>query len=480
MDKKIVRYDAKLIESSNKLLNEQFALVDILLCYAGRNRNRTILRKQDIDRNLPSLYGCPIIAERVIKDDGSEDFGTHGGRIIIDGNGIKYEQTTHALGFITRDAIDSAEWVSMTEKNGHTKHEYLKLSGCVIWHERFEEAKDLLEKDYPQSMEISIKDYEYDDEGYLVIKDFVFTAACVLGSDVEPCFESACIGRHYDLDGCKKDIDAMMKAYDIYHLNKNTKEEEKGKMNKTKMIKKLSEYTYQNRIGETVEKYAVIDVLDNSVGVIDRENLKTYSIDCTEVNDEVVVDMSSKTECIMTYRASTDSDTDSFRYSDEIAREIKLCDDLHAKELEQAESKISKTFAEEFNGKIKEMTTAYAKLKEEYESMSTELEKYKSADKERLEREKHDCIDTLMDKYAKKIGKLPKFLCYRAKLDYTKGIAEIENDLILMAGEAMMGSSKQSFSYTPIDCNVSPTKNDSSKFAQESRYGNLFDKFCNE
>ena len=110
--------------------------------------------------------------------------------------------------------------------------------------------------------------------------------------------------------------------------------------------------------------------------------------------------------------------------------------------------------------------------------MVVEYNKYKAADEARLEKERHAQIDAVVDKYAKKIGRLPKFLCYRAKIDYSKDVADIENELILMAGEAMMDTSKQNFSYTPSVCPVSGVSSD--KLTHNDRYGNLFDKFIND
>ena len=105
MDNTVMRYESqiKISPASKGKINEQFALVDIMLCYEGKNRNRTLISKESIENALYSLYGCPIIGERVIKDNGEEDFGTHGGKIVVDSNGIRFEQTTKAFGFITKE-----------------------------------------------------------------------------------------------------------------------------------------------------------------------------------------------------------------------------------------------------------------------------------------------------------------------------------------------------------------------------------------
>ena len=147
---KVMRYETKiqLVPSSYQQINKQFALVDILLCYHGRNRNMTSMSKEVIEKALPSLYGIPIVGEYYTLDDGSKDFGTHGGKIIITDDGIKYEQTTKPYGFITKEAVENASWVTITEKDGHTQHEYLKLSRNVIWKERYEEVEKILDENY--------------------------------------------------------------------------------------------------------------------------------------------------------------------------------------------------------------------------------------------------------------------------------------------------------------------------------------------
>jgi hypothetical protein len=199
---------------------------------------------------------------------------------------------------------------------------------------------------------------------------------------------------------------------------------------------------------------------------VDRENNKVYSFDCTESDGEIVIDMDSKTECSMTYK---DFNKDNcFDYSNEIVVAQKT-----------RESEVSKSFSDMYTAKIDEITATYTQLKSDYDAMSVEFEKYKKADDERIEKEKHLQIDAVIDKYAKKIGRLPKFLCYRAKVDYSKSVADIENELILMAGEAMMDTNKQSFSYNPTVSNISEKIN-TEKYSHESRYGNLFDKFLND
>lgn len=485
-DTKTMRYETQiqLVPSSMKQLNNQFALVDILLCYHGDNRNRTSMSKEVIEKALPSLYGIPIVGEYIYLDDGSQDFGSHGGKIIISDKGVKFEDTTKPYGFITKEAVDNAKWVTITEKDGFTQHEYLELKSCIVWEKRYEEVSSLLDKNYGQSMEIVINSGYENENGYYVIDNMTFSAACILGSNpdgtnVIPCFESACIGRHngnYSLNGEFSEMFneyERLKQYETGETpvqnNNPIKKEENTTMDYAKIVEKLSAFTYENVLGETVSKYSLIDVVENSIGVVDREDNKVYSFDCVESDGEIVIDTDSKTECSMTYKAM--SETGNFDYAGEITLAQTTAQTVK-------ETELSKSFSEEYDSKINEITETYTQLKADYDAMVVEYNKYKAADEARLEKEKHAQIDAVVEKYAKKIGRLPKFLCYRAKIDYTKDVADIENELILMAGEAMMDTSKQNFSYTPSVCPVSGTPAD--KLTHNDRYGNLFDKFITD
>lgn len=461
--------DIRLSPSTN-ICNDEIALVDILLCYHGENRNGSRMSKETMNKAIPTLYGIPIIGEYIYLDDGSQDFGSHGGKITISDKGIKFESTTIPYGFVTKEAVDNAEWVTVTEKDGHTQHEYLSLKGCAVWYKRMPEVSSILEKNYGQSMEIKINDYSYNDNGIMDITDFTFTGACILGSnpngeEVEPCYESACIGRHYELDAIKNDIKEMMNAYNKFQIKKK----EENSMDFSKVTEALAQYTFKNADDTDIAKYALLTVGETSVGVIDREDYCTYSIDCTEADGAIVFDMDSKVKCAMGVKDYVEGE------SFDLAGEIESVKEATK---ESCESKLSASFATEYNAKIDEITKAYAELKSNFDSVSAELETYKKIDTDRKTAEHKAEIDSLIETYAKKIGRLPKFLCYRAKLDYSKETADIERELTVMAGEAMMDKGTANFSYSPV---VTPVgKTSAEKYAGSDRYGNLLDKFMND
>ena len=480
-DIKTMRYETQiqLVPSSMKQLNKQFALVDILLCYHGENRNRTSMSKEVIEAALPSLYGIPIVGEYIYLDDGSKDFGSHGGKIILSDKGIKFEDTTKPYGFITKDAVDNAKWVTITEKDGFTQHEYLELKSCIVWEKRYEEVSSLLDKNYGQSMEISINDGYEDKNGYYVIEDMTFSAACILGSnpdgtDVEPCFESACIGRHYELDSFKQEFSLMLDEYKKLNesatavhdkeTNNNPNKEEKKFMDLEKLNAFLSTFTFKDNCDNDVAKYALLgDATETSFTVIDREdNFKVYTVEFA-LDDEqnIVADWDAKVEKKF---AIVNADEES-------------AIDLNTVIGEYAQSRadmITESLTVSFNEKIDEMAKEYENLSKELETSNNKLADFE-AEKAEADRLAHKAeVDAVVAEFAKKIGRSPKFLVYKAKLNADEVTVEkVTQDLTLMAGQEMLGGKSASYSYQPTETKVANKENND----VQNRYGNLLSKY---
>ena len=480
-DIKTMRYETQiqLVPSSMKQLNKQFALVDILLCYHGENRNRTSMSKEVIEAALPSLYGVPIVGEYIYLDDGSKDFGSHGGKIILSDKGIKFEDTTKPYGFITKDAVDNAKWVTITEKDGFTQHEYLELKSCIVWEKRYEEVSSLLDKNYGQSMEISINAGREDKNGYYVIEDMTFSAACILGSnpdgtDVIPCFESACIGRHYELDSFKQEFSLMLDEYKKLNesatavhdkeTNNNPNKEEKKFMDLEKLNAFLSTFTFKDNCDNDVAKYALLgDATETSFTVIDREdNFKVYTVEFA-LDDEqnIVADWDAKVEKKF---AIVSADEES-------------AIDLNTVIGEYAQSRadmITESLTVSFNEKIDEMAKEYENLSKELETSNKKLADFE-AEKAEADRLAHKAeVDAVVAEFAKKIGRSPKFLVYKAKLNADEVTVEkVTQDLTLMAGQEMLGGKSASYSYQPTETKVANKENND----VQNRYGNLLSKY---
>ena len=486
-DIKTMRYETQiqLVPSSMKQLNKQFALVDILLCYHGENRNRTSMSKEVIEAALPSLYGVPIVGEYIYLDDGSKDFGSHGGKIILSDKGIKFEDTTKPYGFITKDAVDNAKWVTITEKDGFTQHEYLELKSCIVWEKRYEEVSSLLDKNYGQSMEISINAGHEDKNGYYVIEDMTFSAACILGSnpdgtDVIPCFESACIGRHYELDSFKQEFSLMLDEYK--KLNESATavhdKETNNKPNKEEKVimdfKKINDALSTAKIGESdVDKYRLLNVTDSKVFALDMEDYKPYGFDyavTTEDDTEnVVIDFESKVEMSL-------SATDKITEENFEEFYIKSVIDSTACAMAEEKTKENTSILEaEFNKKMEEMKTAYEDISASYSVAMKKVDEYEAKENEAKAQAHREEVAALFEKYSEKLGKCAEFLVYKAKCNPDEvTLDEVNEKLTLMVGKFTMESNtKKNFSYNPTETGVAGRKNETI----ENKYGHLLDKY---
>lgn len=472
-ENKSMRYETQIqiVPSSIKKLNKQFALVDILLCYHGDNRNRTSMSKEVIEAALPSLYGVPIVGEYIYLDDGTQDFGSHGGKIILSDKGIKFEDTTKPYGFVTKDAVDNAKWVTITEKDGFTKHEYLELKSCVIWKKRYAEVSSLLDKNYGQSMEIEICKGHYSEDIY-IIDEFTFSAACILGSNpdgtsVEPCFESACIGRHYELDSFKQEFSLMLDEYKKFSSsepnNHKTNKEEKEFMDLEKLNTFLSTFKLSDDENSS-NKYALVGTpTDTAFTVLDKEDYKVYSVEFA-LDDEqnIVADFEGKTEKKFSV---VDAEVENAVALNEVIDFNKMVSEkVDARAVEINDS---------FKAEIEKLGNDYKLIEDALGVANEKIAEYEAKEAE-AKKEAHIAeVNGIVAEFSKKLGRNAKFLIYKAKLDAEHAsVDEVTKDLTLMVGQELVDG-KANFSYQPQETKV--TNKDNNEV--QNRYGNLLSKY---
>lgn len=165
---------------------------EIKVLYVGKNRNHSFITKDVALEMSKTLRGSPIVG---LYKEGDEDFKDHGHQMIINGDGISFNCLTKPYGFVAPDAKVWFQTFEEINKLGekHTR-EYLMTEG-YLWTEQFPECKLAIEEGRPQSMEITDPDgsWEEDDHGveFFIINDAMFSKLCILGKDVEPCFEGA-------------------------------------------------------------------------------------------------------------------------------------------------------------------------------------------------------------------------------------------------------------------------------------------------
>ena len=237
------------------------AKCEIKVLYLGANRNGSFINKEVAVQMAQTLPGCPIVGYYSEKQ---EDFRDHGDQMIIDADGVKFKCLTTPYGFVAPNAKVWFKDFEDTDEFGNAiVRTYLMTEG-YLWTEQYKEAQRVLNEGRPQSMELDEKTlkgrWSTDvNRGldFFIINDAIFSKLCILGEDVEPCFEGSSV--------TAPEVSSSF-----------TLKEDEFKSTLFTMMKELKELTYslQNKGGnsmdelnanvQTPEDYVVLDGVENA------------------------------------------------------------------------------------------------------------------------------------------------------------------------------------------------------------------------
>lgn len=178
-------------------INPLMSKCEIKVLYVGANRNMTFITEEVATEIGKTLRGAPIVG---YYRENKEDFTDHGEKVIIDDEGIKFQCQTVPYGFVAPDAkVWFQNFEDFDAMGNKVVHKYLMTTG-YLWTEQFPESSLPVEEGRPQSMEFQKEsvqgqwEYNYDKEmDFFIINDAIIQKICILGDDVEPCFEGASV-----------------------------------------------------------------------------------------------------------------------------------------------------------------------------------------------------------------------------------------------------------------------------------------------
>lgn len=178
-------------------INPLMSKCEIKVLYIGENRNHSYISKDVAEDMAKTLRGAPIVG--YYKEE-KEDFADHGERVILDDEGIKFECLTKPYGFVAPDARVWFQKFEDTDDFGNQiVREYLMTEG-YLWTKQYEECQVALDEGRPQSMELDEESLDghwstnnKTGMDFFIINDAIFSKLCILGDDVEPCFEGASV-----------------------------------------------------------------------------------------------------------------------------------------------------------------------------------------------------------------------------------------------------------------------------------------------
>lgn len=258
--------------------NESFDYGVLRVAYEGENRNKSSISHAAFEKALGSIGCVPVVANYSVEDDriGGHDIG-----VIKDTKGnLRLINYTQPLGVVPESA---KQWFEdVTEEDG-TVHTYL-FTDVVLWKRQAVYRKLKEDGITGHSMEISIKDGHKKD-GVFYIDDFEFTAFCLLGEDIPPCFESSAL-ETFSATQFKEDFANMMFELKEFAKQVNTPTGVDNKHPQENLMEGGNEVLSEKM--ELAAKYGVdVDSLDFSIEDFSLEELEKKFAEMTEDNGTV-------------------------------------------------------------------------------------------------------------------------------------------------------------------------------------------------
>ena len=177
-------------------INPLMSKCEIKVLYLGENRNKSYISKEVAAEMAKSLRGAPIVG---YYKENKEDFADHGEQLILDDEGIHFNCLTKPYGFVSPDAkVWFKEFEDIDDFGNSIIRTYLMTTG-YLWTGQFEQAQQVLDQNgKPHSMELDEKSLQghwsqniKQNMEFFIINDAIFSKLCILGDDVQPCFEGS-------------------------------------------------------------------------------------------------------------------------------------------------------------------------------------------------------------------------------------------------------------------------------------------------
>lgn len=196
-NKKSSTFSAFIDYNNGKAISPSITSFPTSILYLGENRNGSYFTEETVNKMISTLGGIAIVGKY---DKEKKDFCDHGELVAeIDSSGevILKNVGTVPYGFVPPNP--KTWWEEKLDEDGVTRN-YL-MTDSFLWTGRHSELETLKEGLNNQSMELNpnTMEGEFTELGF-VIKKAEFLGLCILGKDVEPCFEGAGFKNNFTLN----------------------------------------------------------------------------------------------------------------------------------------------------------------------------------------------------------------------------------------------------------------------------------------
>lgn len=355
-------------------INPLMSSCEIKVLYLGENRNHSYITKDVATEMAKTLRGAPIVG--YYKEE-KDDFADHGERMIFDDEGIKFECLTRPYGFVAPDAKVWFQKFDDIDEFGNTiTREYLMTTG-YLWTGQYEECKSVVEGGKPQSMELDEESLEghwstnsKTGMDFFIINDAIFSKLCILGEDVEPCFEGSSItapevSKTFTKmdDNFKKTLYAMMQdlKFALEGGQKMIIDEAETKVTEPEVVETEAETTAEEtsiKTEATVEEETTLETEESS------ENKDTGDQSVLAENDNSIEDQSSQENFT---KADDKDEEEESKDAKDSEKDSESEEDDEDKEYKCGESDKKEKSYSLLETELAETKAAYADLEQKYQ-----------------------------------------------------------------------------------------------------------------
>lgn len=438
-------------------INPLMSSCEIKVLYLGQNRNHSYITKDVATEMAKTLRGAPIVG--YYKEE-KEDFADHGEKIIFDDEGVKFECMTKPYGFVAPDAKVWFQKFEDTDEFGNiVTREYLMTTG-YLWTGQYEECKSVIEGGKPQSMELDEENlnghWSTDSKSgmdFFIINDAIFSKLCILGDDVEPCFEGSSITApevstsftKID-DNFKKTLYTMMQdlKFALEGGQKMIIDEAETKVTEPEVVETEAEATAaeEETSIETSEETTETteEIVEEEENTEDKGNEEQSDI---AENDNSIEDQSSQEN----FTKADDKD------KEEESKDAEDSDEDSESEDEDEDKKEKKSYAL-LESELAETKAAYADLEQKYQVLVDFKNQIDDEKKDALinsfymlsDEDKADVIENKSSYSLDEIESKLSVICVRKKVNFdleetSKDEEEVEKDVVTYTVNDNVGSS---------------------------------------
>ena len=412
-------------------VNPLMSSCEIKVLYIGENRNRSYISKEVATEMAKTLRGAPIVG---YYKENKEDFADHGQQLILDDQGIHFNCLTKPYGFVAPDAKVWFQKFNDSDEFGNTlERQYLMTTG-YLWTGQYEQVKDVLDSGRPQSMELDDNTLDghwatniKNDIEFFIINDAVFTKLCILGEDVQPCFEGASVTKPEVSSTFSKEVDDNFKQT-LFSMIKDLQDALKGG-NKMGQEDKEEVPAEEFTAEETLETSTPESELEVSESEETAEPEASFEQASSEDPENTIDDTNESSD-------EPQEPTEFKKEDDQEEKEEEDSDDSEDQEKsdEDDEKKKYSLLEQQYN----ELSTQYEQLKNDYDALVEFKNNVENEKKDALigefymlsEEDKKDVIENKANYTLDEIKAKLAVICYQKKVNFnSEESEEIDKDI---------------------------------------------------